>query len=299
MGDLFDDLGHPSFDGVQFPIESFRVDGGFREHTHDYPKTDGGAPEKLGRTLYVVQVTALFDVSLERAYPDVWPGRLRQLVAKFEAGTTGDLYLPQRGTLTCFATGWSEEMSAALRSGQRVNVTFKEDGSGKFTVDQIAVFDPNSMQAKRDTLAAARADYDASLSEKSKNFLQAIDDAANKVQGVFDSVGLATTVVQAKIERLFNLCERAFDGVAELQDPRVYPLAEAIKAMWFSAMLALEDVKGKRKPIDYFVVPTRMSVLNIARAIYGDSSRASELGDLNFFPDPYAVPAGTTVRFYV
>ena len=60
----FDLLKAMSFNGVAFPYKSYRVKGAFRKHIHEFPHIAGGAPEKLGRSLYEVSVSVDFTAGL-------------------------------------------------------------------------------------------------------------------------------------------------------------------------------------------------------------------------------------------
>jgi len=298
MPDLFDDLGPLSFDGLQIPAEGYSIDGGQRTRKHTYPKKNGGKPEKLGRDLYTVRVQLLFDVNLETRYPNLWPGRLRDLIDKCERGVTGDLYLPTRGTLRCFPERWSQQMTARLRSGERAEVSFLEDDEDGFALGAIAVLNPKDMRARRLELAELRALYEAEFTPKAKSLFDSIDSIANEISAFKDQTELAVQVFANKAERLVNMCAEVERDVSAFGDARSYPLLEALKNVWEAGAAIANDARGQGTPIQLFVVPATMALPQVSLAIYGDGTRGSDLLALNFFEDAFAIKAGTIVRYY-
>jgi prophage DNA circulation protein len=297
MTDLFDRLGQPTFDGIAFPIMSYRLVGAQRKKVHTYPHVNSGKPEKLGRECYVVQVQALFDTSLDARYPGAFPEILNQLLAKFEAGLTGPLFLPTRGTIQAFCEGWTVEMSSAVRSGERADLTFLEDDEAGFSVNDFSVFGAN-VATKALTLAELRAAYDAELAPADKSLFDGIDDAVNQVRAVQGAAELSSQLVLAKLERLSSLCAEVEDGVALVQDVRAWPLLEATKELWSTAANAANDIANQGVPMRTYTTPTLMALPLVSLAIYGDSARGSSLLDLNFFEDAFAIPPGTKVLYY-
>jgi prophage DNA circulation protein len=298
MTDLFDRKGQPSFDGLPFPVLGYELRGGMRTHVHEYPHVPGGKPERLGRKLYTVGVMAIFDVSLEARYESNYPTTLNALLAKFERGQVGPLYLPTRGTLRGYADGWTVKMSSAVRSGESADITFMEDSETGYEVDDFFAVPAAGLSAKALTLAELRARYAADTSERDKSLFDQIDDAVNVVRAALDQQDLAQRLVAAKIERLTNLCREAEDRISLLSDPRSYVVMEAMKELWASAVSLGETFAGTKLPIQVFEVPRTMSVQQVSKAIYGDALRASSILDLNYFPDAFAIPVATRVRYY-
>src|SRR5262249_28189814 len=136
---VFDQLQRASFDGVPFPVESVDVTSDLRHHVHEYPHTAGGDPEKLGRSLYRIQMLGNFQATF-RAYPKLWPEALTKLRKTFEAEKTADLVIPTIGTIKAFITKWRQRSTAKIRSGEKVEIEFLEDQASAFLVEkQIAV----------------------------------------------------------------------------------------------------------------------------------------------------------------
>jgi len=300
MPDYIAELGPFSFGGIQVPATGYRVRGGQREVTHLYPHVNRGKVEKQGLELYSVDADLLFDTDslLAPRYPDLHPGKLNALVAKFERGETADLYLPTRGTLRAFAKGWTVEMTATVTSGERMSVTFLEDDEDGFEVGSIAVTNAGDVKAVGLTVAELRAQYEAEMSESDKSIFDQIDDAANAVRVALDSGDLAASVIKAKADHLVGLCSEAEDRITILQDPRTYPLTEAMHELWALGAQVQRDVLGRRSITQTYTVPTKMALPQVSLAIFGDSTRGGDLLELNFFRDAFAIQAGSVVSFY-
>lgn len=297
MPDLIDRLGRASFDGVEIPFLGYSLRGGQRKKLHQYPHTDGAKPEKLGRENYVVNLTPFFDTSLDQLYPTIYPDVLNALLKKFEAGITGPLYLPTRGTIRCFCDGWTIEMSSKVRSGEAVSLTFCEDSEAGFDINDFTVFFGKDFYGKSLTLFELEARYAADMTEPNKSLFAQIDAAVNEVRGALDLAEARVQFVANKIERLTNLCAEVEERVTVAKSARGWPLLEATKELWASAKSAGASVAAKNV-IDTFTVPVRMAISQVSTAIFGDATHSASLLDLNFFDDAFAIPAGTNIFYY-
>jgi prophage DNA circulation protein len=291
----FDTLRPVSFGGIQFPTQQVRVQGGVRDHVHEYPHQPGGAPEKLGRKLYEINITADFQAALTNpSYRDLH-ARLGQLRSMFETETSASLVLPTIGTITAYAVNWSQTMEAKNRSGERAELMFREDQSAAFLTSTI-------LQESAGKMGDRLTDWNVqigTLKPRPPSIFDRISAAANSVLAIKDQVDLYGELVEAKILGLLELIREADKDVRELNEPQAYRICDALLALWDSANQLHQDIVDRGVKLVSYVVPVQMNVAQISGAVFGgDSSRGGDLMGLNGFPDPFSVVAGTVVRYY-
>src|SRR5512145_875212 len=120
-------------DGLRLPYRRIRVRGGMRDHVHEFPHVPGGLPEKLGRKLYEIEISLLFDDALMSAPGSPYAGRnlyanLNVLQGRWDEGRKAKVYLPNIGEIAAtYATSWTREIDVKLRSGEQVELTLRED----------------------------------------------------------------------------------------------------------------------------------------------------------------------------
>src|SRR5438105_4964362 len=149
----FDTLQRASFGGAEFPVESVSIVGGLRDHIHEYPHSQGGAPEKMGRKLYTIRMKAVFQTKF-KLYPGLYPNTLNFLRKMFEEQSSADLVVPTIGTMTAYCRNWTQEMEWRIRNGEKADFEFVEDLAQDFLVTDLTGPAPLST-AMTSTLAAA------------------------------------------------------------------------------------------------------------------------------------------------
>ncbi len=290
---VFDQLQRMSFAGVEFPWSEIKISGAIRDVVHEYPHTPGGAPEKLGRKLYVFHVTAQFDAKNLR-YRDLYPGTLDDVIGAFEAEATAPLVIPTIGTVPAYATTWTRTASAKLRSGEKVEIEFREDQSALFLASALINVKAETLQDKIDTL-----DNFKSLDGfPSSSLFDGILDAANAVLAIRDTVDAYGSVFESKLLGLAALI-REFDRADDLRnDPTAFRIVDAMHDLWDATNELLADIQSKGGPLRHYTVPVLMSMGQVAFALYRDSARGGDLLSLNAVLDPFAIEAGTDIRYY-
>jgi hypothetical protein len=289
---IFDANQPMSFAGRQFPFERYEVHGAARKHVHEYPHSPGGAPEKLGRSLYEITVRGLFDANLTpKVYKDLWPTGLAFIRHLYEIQQTDDLVIPTIGVLPAFIDDFRQTSSNMHLSGEWVDLKFLEDSSAAFVASQIAV--PST-----GAIVEAGEYFREQTSPLKIPLLQAIELLFADVIAYRDTLGMFSAVFEAKLLGLLRMCNEADIMVKELQDPANLLGKDALMALWQSAVRVRNDTQEIGSEMSYYVTRTTMSVSDISIAIYGDSSHAGDVLALNGFEDPFAVPAGTRVKYY-
>lgn len=288
----FDTLQPSGFNGITFPVRSCEVSGGLREHDHEYWRAPGADPEKGGRRLYEIKTSIVFAANFA-AYqaPPLWPDRLATLRTLWEEGTTGPLVIPTIGIVQAFATNWVERNDGKQRSQVVVDVTWKEDQSALFLAADIVQESVSGLQAAAAAWGDVEGDVEPGL------FAQ-VRSAIVAVEGVVDTVESYANLAADKFETLVGICEYIDATSKKLQNPSSWRALQALHDLWAAASKTVADIQGKGAAMKTYVTPRVLSVSQIATAIYGDSTRASDLMQLNPFDDPFAVPGGTTVRYY-
>lgn len=300
---VFEGFPAASFGGIKIPVTRISMRGGVRKHTHEFPHAPGGEQEKLGRKLYVIRITAQFHdlpgTEFAARFPNCYPGSLLELRRKFEAQETDDLVVPSVGTIRAFALDWEQvaDFAQAL-SGEEVTLEFEEDQDSAFLLETMFEFGANALPARADKLSAqaALADY---FGQPKPSIFDQINDAVAAAQGVIDQGDMYQRLAAAKFEYVASLCSTADRDVDALQHPKNFLLLEALKDVWSASADLAQTLSGQTDKIATFTVPREMSIGAVSTAIFGDSSHAVELLDLNPIDDAFAIPAGTTIRYLV
>lgn len=313
----FDALQKAEFAGFSFPTSEIKASCKMRDHVHVYPHSPGGAPEKLGRDLYEFRFRCPFKQGFKK-YPNLWPETLASLRIIFEGGRSFDLVVPTIGTITAYCTSWEEVANPQKdRNGVDVDLVFREDQSEMFLVDKLVTKTVTNYQGAVQAYKTAlndqkgrKANALASLDNPDAlmmtgipvDELSALDEVLEVAEQVLGAVltGVAFGLAIAELAAgLVALC-RQVDAVSiALQDPTRSALVDALHGIWIAAQQIQQQATTTNvKRIDY-EVPQLMSVADISRAIWGDSSHAMELLQGNNLPNPFAVKAGTSVKAYV
>jgi prophage DNA circulation protein len=300
---VFDTYPPAVFNGIKFPVEKSRIEGGLRDYVHEYPHSPGGSPEKLGRSLYQFHITANFDSNFE-AYPNLYPLNLDALLGYFEQGTTAtDFRLPQMpSSVPAYARKWTREMSNRIRSGESVEFSLIEDQSTQFLFLDVVNLIPN-VQAANNALSAALAQAvlqyqkDQLVLGSATGLFTSLTATVNKILAFRDQSILYSQAALSSVDALITTCQK-LDESPSLQSAQAAHIMSALHDLWRAAVDVSHDIQSKGAQLQVWVVPTSMSVASVAGAIFGDSARASDLLSLNPFPDPMSIPAGYKVNYY-
>lgn len=290
----FDELQAASFDGVPFVVSRVTVKGGMRHHTHSYPHAPGGEHEKLGRDPYTIEMDASF--STETTFPlyeNAWPNDISTLFDRFEQAVTGDLVVPTLGTIKAFAIDWSREHTARNRSGETARFTFKEDQDDVLLVSSVV-----SIQFVSLALLANAIIIEAAAVGLKTDIFDAILQAAALAQAAVDQAELYGDTLAAKVDQVTVACQTANNALSALNEPPHWRVMESVQNLGVASIKLNEDILKASNPLTVFTTVTRMTIQDVARSAYGDTSRAVEILKLNSIPDMDNIPAGTELRLY-
>lgn len=325
----FQDLAKAGFDGINFPVTSYEVVGGIRDHIHSYPHSPGGAVEKLGRELYRIRMSAIFDQRVTGYGDNLWPGDKSDLFDRFEQEVTSALMIPTIGEIQAYCKSWTERAQSTRQSGVEVEMEFVEDQSQAFLVNGL-------VQVTSSTLKSAGEEFDAQFqplldggtvsataptrivpppagtTPRATTFagaytqLRQTDVAAlTKIRQAYQT---AITVIEKPsrfadqvlraAESLITLCQQNYDRIRVLKNPIMWERAYAYKRVWGAAVKLRDDLNRQSPRILIYVAPLNTSIGAVSRSIYGDSSYASQIMQLNAIPNPLAIPKGAQLRYY-
>jgi prophage DNA circulation protein len=293
---VFDQLQRASFDGIAFPVKSVSIKGRYRHHEHEYLRVPGAVIEKLERAVYNIEMAAVFDVNV-RGYPNLWPAGINALQKKFETGTTGPLVIPTVGTIPAFQPEWSRAAEMGkVRSGETATLTFKEDQTQRFLQLAAVQTQQQSLATSLSNLNAIRASLNPPANDL--DLFDKIQDLANGILAIKDQSDLYGGLLAARIGSLTALLNEADRQLESLKNPANHETLDAFLELWNATVnLGTNLAESPRGPRQY-VTSRRMSVSDIATAVYGSSERASEILMNNRLGDPFAVPAGTTIIYF-
>ena len=296
---IWDTFPKAYFGSTYVPIESSSIEGGLRDHVHEYPHTPGGAPEKLGRKLYTFKALCNFDTNFGN-YPGLYPGDLNTMLDDFEQGLTQPLRFPQmEAAVPAYAINWTREMTAKVRSGERVNVTWREDQTTAFlfsgTVQQGSGSLELAANAASTNLAALKQQLQPSLTTLS--LMASLTAAVGFITSIKDQALLYDARFAAGVSQVQNLCAQ-LDGQADLQPQVAYPVIESLHQTWAAAQKMQQDLSATGVPMQQFVNPLTQGIGAIAIQLYGDSSKVSDLLTINQFGDNLRIPAGAIISYY-
>lgn len=266
-----------------------------RHHEHIYPHSPGAGVEKLGRDPYKIEVTPCFqDNLIPPEYAGLWPQGLSTIREIFESGKTVDLILPTIGKLRAMATSWDQVYSPAKSlSGESVVWSFIEDQEDARLLKASFESSQGLTQANESFKIAGNE-----LNPK-PSYWDMASGAIDSVLAYKDQIGLYSQLVESKLQSAISMFNAMSDQVNALSDPRNSLALQALTELWAQTTAFYKDQKETGLIVKYKKTTRDMDIGQVAVWLYGDSERASDLLDLNVFEDPYAIPIGTSIRYYL
>lgn len=325
----FSQLPKAAFNGIAFPVKSVEVTGGIRDHIHEYPHSPGGAAEKLGRKLYRIRMSAIFDVRVSGYGEFLWPTDLAILREFFETQQTATLTIPTIGDIQAYCVSWTQRAVPERQSGEEAELEFVEDQAQAFLVNGLININSTTLQSAGEQFdeefapllaggtvsattptrivpppagttprATTFAGAYTQLRQRDVDALTQIRQAYQKALMIADQPDRYADQVLRVSDAIITSCAQAYDRVRILQNPLMHTRARAFKRLWSSAQKLRDDVSRQSARILLYRAEINTSVVAVSRAIYGDASYASQLMQLNTLPDPFFIQKGTLLRYY-
>jgi hypothetical protein len=280
---------------VTLPYRRISVRGGIRHHVHEYPKVPGGLVEKLGRKLYTIRIDLAIDEEIARS--GYYQGRnlitnLKVLMHDvFEGQVTTPVYLPNIGEIRAVATEWERDLDVKLLSGEASSVTMLEDNDSASLVENTLKVAPPA------AITQYLGDVVALSPTPKPNLLEQLHEAVNNLLAYRDQTQMWAGFLAAKIEGLQYLFEEIDSSLDDLKNPESWELLEALRNLW-GAVKDLGEEVGVLNQFSTYTTPRIMSASEISLAIFNDTAHAIDVMKLNAITDPYAVEAGTSIRYF-
>jgi prophage DNA circulation protein len=290
MPDLLETLPQASFSGIAFPYTKIAIHGALDYHLHKFLHRPGGQIESLGRKPYEFTFSSVFDANM-RAWAQAYPELLTALINVFESEVTAALVVPNVGTVRAKAIKWPRSLSARIRSGESVEFVFLEDSQSQ-NVASLTTFSMGAVPIQAAVLSNAMtaAGLDTSL-------LSTLLSAVTALTALRDQAELMGAIIAQKCAQVMNACA-TLESLATFNDPMNWPVLDAIHDVWASANAVNQDALQASLPLESYFVPATMTVSELSIAIYGNTSYALQLLQLNAFDDALAIPAGSIVVYY-
>lgn len=329
MTTYLQNLPKAKFDGIEFPVKRYEVSGGIRKHIHEYPHSPGGAIEKLGRSLYQFTFTAIFDVKLSGYGDNLLPGDLSDLRDRWEEQITSELFVPHIGPIQALSLKWREIVEPNIQSGVVVELEFEEDQAQAFLVNGLIQITSTTLQTAGEqfdqefapllaggTVSAAaptRIELPkpgaplrsttvtgayTQLRQTDANALEQIRAAYQKAVTIADQPDRYADQVLRAADTVVTSCAQAYERIRILKNPMMYSRAWAFKRLWYSAVQLRNSIGQQTARILNYRAPIDTTIGAVSRSIYGDSSYAAQIMQLNAIPDPFMIRKGTVLRYY-
>jgi prophage DNA circulation protein len=289
--DILDALPKASFAGVAFPYTKIGIVGGLNYHLHTYLHRPGGEIESLGRKPYEFTFHCEFHSTM-RIWANAYPALLATLINLFESEITASLVVPNVGTVQAKAIKWPRNLSTRIRSGESAEFVFLEDSQNQLVVTSLPAFSMAAVPIQAAVLSNA-----VSTQGLNPSLLDDILSAVTALTALQDQTELMGAMLAQQAEKVMNACA-TLESLALFNDPMNWPVLDALRDVWASANAVDLDALQESLPIDTFFVPRTMTVSEVSVAIYGDTTHALELLQLNAFDDALAISPGSIVKHY-
>jgi len=277
-----------AFGAIEFPYKRIAIKGGVRDHVHEFPHADGGAPEKLGRKLYTFSITTCFYDQAVGYRKPLWPDALNALRAKWEAETTDDLRLPNVGTIKAYAVTWNSTLDAKMTSGEEVEIEFRED-------DESAPSDIIEVGATDLASAMAAVVALAKKLPSTPDLFDSLAAAVNSVTAIADQVELVGNQLEARVRKVSQLCAQIDKAVSILNKPVNHRLLDAVHELWHTSNRMHANLLATSVAPVLWTVPRTMTVGQVAQARFGSTARGVDILRMNPIEDAFRILPGTVL----
>jgi hypothetical protein len=307
------------FGGLTFPYKERNLESSFRAPIHEFPGLHGGTVEKLGRRIWTVRFQAIFDTEVGRlrGYDDqngmrLYPDVLDQFESFYAQGLSFPLRVPPRPFFRATITEFSRRLSANSLSGEDASITFTEDvipfaeedpTLGPSVIEPRLAFLRLETERLKAELVAAEPEaigfrLGARPTANDINLLEKVIGLADDLMGLFDKAELAQAFLAAKAEAVAQTMGRLESRIRLVQNPEAWPITNAIHNLR-SSVFSMAEALRVTQQIREHVVATTSDLPGVSLQIFGTTQRGADLLDLNDIPDPFVIPAGTKLRYFL
>lgn len=296
MADDLARLPGATFNGIRFPVENAKADGGnaFAEHTAY--RRPGADMEPTGRDPYkgTLSIPLINNATLVREYGTLFPDLMQRLVAEFEASPIGTLVHPTLGTFQAAVQTWSQELDPTTRNGVKLAVSFTEhNGSVSVAVNTSASTAVTNTDAvftsalAADTAAAVKATAGTPVS----GYVPMAPTVSVILDDIDETVENFSTVASLFRDLIATVTARA--DLPAMLTASNYVVNRAVQDT-LNAAFALQAAYGVGSPRQsVYTVPRLMSLPEVAQTVYGNANLTAAILASNAIVSPLRIPAGT------
>lgn len=296
---FLDTLPECSFEGVEFPVESFVVEGGNDAVDHVAYLRRGADIEPTGLRAYSgsFEVPLVDTQELVRRYGNLSEAKRFELISLFETTPIGSLIHPTKGQFRALIADWKESARGDERNGTRFTVLWREHNAeaGQLVSDTSGapIDAPSTVAARAAAVDAAAVSLAEARGAGLSGFVLVVPTITEGLT-LLDGAPLGFAATASLLAKMTQTV------VGNLLLPALAPLdAHALNVALLGLRASLLELRSRFVPststIRYFVPKVTMSVSDIAFAVYGDASLTAALYAANAFPDPLFVEAGTRI----
>lgn len=283
-----------SFGGIEFPYTNIDIKGSLDHHVHKYLHRAGGEIEALGRHVYEFKFSILAH-QVYRAFPDMYPVRLNRLINLCESEQTYELRVPPIGIYKAKAIGWTRSIVQAKKSGEAVELTFTEDNTEQFTIDNIVA--PSVSALPTQVIVFTELMATAPIGDPLRAKINAFQAAVNDIVAQRDDALADVTLAEVQVQKAMGLCFE-LDAAPFFRDPTNSIEMRAFHDTWDTLTTLAEDRLEKNRAMGRYFTPRPMTIVDVALDLYKATAKTSELLRLNAFQNAMMIPAQTEVRYY-
>lgn len=292
-------LNRCSFRGVEFPCESFDVQGGQDGAEHTAYKGDGADVEPTGRKAYSGTLTVPLYNGVDEV-KDWFPEKYYDLLGALEESSIGQLSHPTKGQFDVLMKSWGETGDANSRNGLMLKLSWVEhNASAGKLVEGVRENPEQSVQTDSAAVDELVLDYYVNnlqitdIAQAPDNFPFAESTAAS-LEGI--SGKSVTRGQQEQAVRSIADGAAALIVSTDVEGVEAHELVLAAEKMLASAFKLQDKLLPNANSARVYTVPSDMALWQIAKTLYGDASKASLLVSANPIHDPLRVPGGTRLK---
>lgn len=282
-----------SFDGIKLPIMRIGSRGGRTLAMHTYPDVPGQEVEDQGRRATTFNVDLVYGPDLANIWgANIYPEGPRLLIERFERGGTGIFVHPLWGEVEVAVEDWTRDDDASRPDVTHISVVFVEDSLDPFTLE-----DSTSLNKTSEATARSEA-VDLHLQSVEGETGTPFSDLVSEFKLMLYDIRATRYIIESRWLNFRADIRALVDSYESLSNPSYFNIIEEIILMEGAMTELVSSLDNDFPLIVTEVVNSETSFIALAVKLYGDKSRADELGSINSHVfNPMRVPAGTVISY--
>lgn len=280
----WDQMQTTSFGGVEFQVIGVDDSFSMRMAQYSYPWRSGADLESLGTEARPTSLEAYFDGPNYKT-------NLEAMITMFANGATRLFVHPLLGQWQAKISSMSVRHESAARNYASVSIEIIEDG-----VDIPLAFQQETVDNLKNNTEESleELELEASLYPN----LEKITDAIDAVKDFLDTAEDAVSDVEKKVNQTINQLNSAYNEVRRKQQLIMNPIKRAIQKTSYNCKRVGERIASIMPQAKEEDIEANVPLTMIAHKLYGDSTRSSDLEELNRVRNPFLIPKGEKIKVY-